>query len=378
MIQKAEPILSGCTVLELAGVLAGPSVGMFLAELGARIIKIENPATDGDVTRSWKLPTEPKQDKQSSYFNSINWGKESLFLDLKSSSGRNTLFNLIEDCDIILTSYKPGDAGKLGLTYEDCKQWKPDIIYASITGYGEDDHRTAYDALIQAESGFMHLNREPDGQPLKMPVAMMDILTAHHLKELILIAWIQRLKSGEGALVETSLFEAAVSSLTNQAGAWLYAGTDPEPMGSEHPHIYPYGCSFNTADGRSIILAVGNDTQFNHLCDILDISHLSFDNRFATNQSRSVNRDELRSHLEDAFSKQHRASILIKKLHAKRVPAGVIRTVKEAIESYQNRFPIHQDEHDTSKIGIPNLAGSINSQRASKKLSGVIVHDNNS
>ena len=350
-------ILDGMRVVELAAVLAGPSVGMFLAELGAEVIKIEHPGTQGDVTRSWQLTGEKPDGGRSSYFNSVNWGKTSLLLDVTRETDRLQLEAHIRKADIVLVSFKPGDAEKLGLTYEAMKSLKPDIIYASLTGFGPDDSRTAYDALLQAETGFMYLNREPDGKPMKMPVALIDILAAHHLKELVLCAVIHRLKTGEGSHVETSLFEAAVSSLANQAGSWLYAGAEPEPMGSGHPHIYPYGNSFTTGDGRDIVLAVGNNVQFRNLCNVLGDETIAADSRFSSNPARSANRTELESRLSKLFQKVEESGVLIEKLHEKRVPAGMVKKVSEAITLYQQRFTMHK--HDGMR-GIPQLAGLAN------------------
>ncbi len=358
-------ILSGMKVVEMAAVLAGPSVGMFLAELGAEVIKIEHPGTQGDVTRSWRIKGEEVTEGRSSYFSSVNWGKTSLVLDVTKPGDRKRLEDEIRKADIILVSFKPGDAEKLSLTYEEIKSLNPDIIYAAITGFGPDDTRTAYDALLQAEAGFMHLNREPGAKPMKMPVALIDILAAHHLKELVLAAVINKLKTGEGSYVETSLFEAAVSSLANQAGSWLYAGVEPEPMGSEHPHIYPYGCSFTTGDQREIVLAIGNDAQFKKLCGLLGDASLGENESFATNPARSANREELRPKLEKLFSRVEDASSFIKQLQEFGIPAGMVKTVSEAITLYTERFSVHNDD---GWKGIPQLTGRVKNHRVSKPL----------
>lgn len=350
----------------MAAVLAGPSVGMFLAELGAEVIKIEHPGTQGDVTRSWRIKGEQVSDGRSSYFNSVNWGKTSLVLDVTESDDRKRLENEIRKADIILVSFKPGDAEKLQLTYEEIKALKSDIIYAAITGFGPGDPRTAYDALLQAEAGFMHLNREPGAKPMKMPVALIDILAAHHLKELVLLAVINKLKTGDGCHVETSLYEAAVSSLANQAGSWLYAGVEPEPMGSEHPHIFPYGCSFTTGDEREIVLAIGNDAQFIKLCALLGDTSLGENELYTTNPARSANREELRPKLEKLFSRVEDASSFMKQLQEFGIPAGMVKTVSEAITLYEERFFVHEDD---GLKGIPQLTGKVNRQRVPNPLS---------
>src|SRR5882672_8972514 len=175
-------MLQDLKVLELASVLAGPSVGQFFAELGAEVIKIENPKIGGDVTRGWKIPDEPTDDR-SAYFCSCNWGKKSVALDLTLSKDLEVVKKLSARADIIIASYKPGDAEKLGVAYEQLITINQQLIYGQISGYGSDDDRVGYDAVIQAETGFMDLNGEKDGPPTKMPVALIDILAAHQLKE---------------------------------------------------------------------------------------------------------------------------------------------------------------------------------------------------
>jgi crotonobetainyl-CoA:carnitine CoA-transferase CaiB-like acyl-CoA transferase len=199
--------LEGLKVLELASVLAGPSVGMFFAELGATVYKIENVTTQGDVTRKWKLPKEDSETDISGYFSSVNWGKLSFAVDLCHEEGLNIIYSLAEQCDIVLVSYKPGDAEKLRVDYNSLKKFNEKIIYSHITGYGLDNPRAGFDAIIQAESGFTYMNGEPDGPPTKMPVALMDILAAHQLKEAILLALYYREVSGKGQYIETSLFQ---------------------------------------------------------------------------------------------------------------------------------------------------------------------------
>jgi crotonobetainyl-CoA:carnitine CoA-transferase CaiB-like acyl-CoA transferase len=361
--------LSDLNVIEFAGVLAGPSAGMFLAEAGAEVLKIEPPGR-GDVTRSWRLSCEPAAEKESrsSYFNSINWGKQSLEMDVKAPENRDRLRGLVSAADIALLSFKPGDAEKLGLSYETLSAWNPGLIYASISGYGPQDERLAYDALIQAESGFMHLNRRPETPPEKMPVALIDVLAAHHLKELILLALIQKIKTGRGAEVDVSLFEVAVSSLTNQASAWLSAGAELLPMGSEHPHIFPYGGRFRTADQREIVLAVGSDAQFVRLCHALGDDALAQNPRFARNTDRSTNREELRPELQRLFSGVADAELFLASLHAAKVPAALIRRVSEAVQQYETQFMMHSGAADGFR-GLPQLCGRINGKPAARPLS---------
>lgn len=319
-------------VIELASVLAGPSVGQFFAELGAEVIKIENLRMGGDVTRSWKSPAEPADDDRSAYFACCNWGKKSVAMDLTEPQQRDMLYRLIRTADVMITSYKPGDAVKLGVDFSSILRINPRIIYGEITGYGSGDDRVGYDAVLQAEAGFMSINGEPNGGPLKMPVALIDVLAAHQLKEGLLLALMARMKDDRGRFVSVSLFDAAVASLVNQATNWLVAGQVPVRQGSSHPNIAPYGDYFSTADGKQILLAVGSDRQFADLCDILGHPDWAHRREFATNVNRVANRDELRLLLAGQFVKRD-ADGLLKTFRDRKIPAGLIRNIQEVLES---------------------------------------------
>jgi crotonobetainyl-CoA:carnitine CoA-transferase CaiB-like acyl-CoA transferase len=285
--------LKDIRVLELANVLAGPSVGVALAELGATVIKVENLLTCGDVTRTWKLQTEDKDTDISGYFSCVNWGKKSISIDISTEEGLNIIYSLTRICDIILVSYKPGDAEKLKVDYNTLCKWNNRIIYAQVTGYGLNNPRAGYDAIIQAESGFTLINGEQDGQPEKMPVALMDILAGHQLKEAVLLALFTRERSGKGSYVETSLIKSGVAALANQAANWLVGGTIPGRMGSDHPNIVPYGTIYYTSDRKPVVLAIGNDKQFADLCTILGNPGIATDEKFSKNFYRVNNRVEL-------------------------------------------------------------------------------------
>jgi crotonobetainyl-CoA:carnitine CoA-transferase CaiB-like acyl-CoA transferase len=315
-------------VIELASVLAGPSVGQFLAELGATVVKIEAPV--GDVTRSWKGVGEQTDDR-SAYFCSVNWGKKSVVMDLTRPAGTRQLHGLVEEADIVLASYKPGDAEKLRVDYKTLSAINPRIIYGMITGYGSGNPRVGYDAIIQAEAGFMSMNGEPLGPSLKMPVALVDVLAAHHLKEGILIALLNRGRTGKGDCVAVSLIEAALSSLVNQGTNWLVAGKVPVKQGSSHPNIAPYGDVFTTKDGRDLLLAVGSDRQFQDLCVLLDIGALGVDAKFSTNVARVENRLELNSILQARVG-QYDSEALMDNIHGAKIPAGFIQNVQQALE----------------------------------------------
>lgn len=321
-------------VIELATVLAGPAVGQFFAELGAEVWKIEPPG--GDVTRGWRIGGEAADSDPSTYFACANLGKRSVCLDLRDETAREQLFHALETADVLLTNYRPGAEARLGLDSAALTARFPRLIQGAITGYGSASDRAGYDAVVQAESGFMHLNREPDGQPLKMPVALIDLLAAHQLKQGLLWALYQRGLDGKGRRVEVSLIEAAVSALANQATAWLLAGNEPQPLGSEHPNLYPYGALFATADGAQIMLAVGSDRQFAQLCERLGVAELAADPRFAANTGRVRHRDELRPLLSAALQVQD-ADDLLAWCRQRAVPAGRVLRVSEAIAQAEAR-----------------------------------------
>jgi len=325
-------ILENTLAIELASVLAGPSVGQFLSELGVRIIKIENPES-GDITRTWKLSSEEENSDISTYFSTVNWGKEPLPLNLKDKNGLKKLYQLVEKADFIITSFKPGDAQKLGVDYKTLSGINSKTIYAAITGFGEDVNRVGYDAIIQAESGFMSMNGNEASGPLKMPVALMDILAAHQLKEAILCAYIHKLKTGKGNYVTVSLLDAAISSLANQANNYLMGKTIPKQMGNEHPNIFPYGSIFYCKDGKGIMLAVGNDRQFNMLCKILKVDSLIRDKRFSTNSFRVKNREILRPLLHEAIQK-YDIDFLTEKFLAANIPFGSVNSLDAVFKSY--------------------------------------------
>ena len=346
-------IFSGITVLELASVLAGPAVGQFFAELGADVVKIENHKAGGDVTRSWKVQGEGSSDV-SSYFSSVNWGKRSMGIDLSEPSGQELVFQMVGKADFVIASFKPGGARRLRMDYDTLRSINPAIVYGSITGYGQEDPRVGYDAIIQAEAGFMSMNAEPDGHPMKMPVALMDILAAHHLKEALLLAYIRRQKTGEGAEVSVSLFDAAVASLANQGANYLVTGHPPRATGSLHPNIAPYGESFDCADGKSILLAIGNDSQFARLCSILGIPKIAAEPMFLTNQDRLQNRTLLSAYLSEAMRQADSAGFL-EECRKQGVPAGAIRTVDEALSDPQVQFLTDGDLR-----GIPTFTANRN------------------
>lgn len=335
-------ILENTLAIELASVLAGPSVGQFLSELGVKVIKVENPE-NGDITRTWKLSSEKESGDISTYFATVNWGKKSLLLNLKDKNDLKQLYQLITKADFIIASFKPGDAKKLGVDYKTLIGINPKLIYAAITGFGEDVKRVGYDAIIQAESGFMSMNGTKESSPLKMPVALMDILAAHQLKEAILCAYIHRLKTGEGNYVSVSLLDAAISSLANQANNYLMGGKVPKQMGNEHPNIFPYGSIFNSKDEVGVLLAIGNDRQFQSLCKILKVDALAKDERFSTNSFRVENRETLRPLLKEAFKKYEIIFLTTQFLEAN-IPFGRINSLDTVFKCYPSKNLVLENE----------------------------------
>ncbi len=316
-------LFSQLTVVELASVLAGPAVGMFFSELGARVIKVENARTGGDVTRRWHTPGQDATLSDSPYYHSINYGKEVHLLDLTTASAREQVYAWVAEADIVVSNFRPEAAGKLGMDYAALRHHRANLIYAELSGYGPTDDRPAFDIVLQAETGFLHMTGHAGQAPARMPVALIDLLAAHQLKEGILAALWNRERTGAGACLHVSLYDAAVSSLANQAANWLMAGHAPERMGSQHPNIAPYGDLLRCADGQEVVLAVGSDQQFKDLCEVLALPKLADDARFATNAARVANRAALLQPLQEAVTAYDRPTLL-RLLQSKVIPAGAI------------------------------------------------------
>ena len=328
-------IFKDLIVVEFASVLAGPAVGMFFAELGAQVIKIENARQQGDVTRSWKLKGENAKEKISSYYASINWGKTSLQLDLTQKEGLQTAKKWIARADVLISNFKQGSAEKLGLAYHQLKTEFPGLIYAQLEAFGvHAPNRLAYDVILQAEAGYISMTGTSLEQPAKLPIALIDVLAAHQLKEGILVAMIQKMKTGNGALVRASLFDAAIASLVNQASGHLMTGHLPVPMGTQHPNIAPYGDIFWSKDELPLILAIGSQGQFEKLLEVLNLSQLSDDPRFVTNQVRLQNRKALVDLLQEKIGSLERSAFL-SNCHQKGIPAAAIKNLQEVFQDPQ-------------------------------------------
>jgi crotonobetainyl-CoA:carnitine CoA-transferase CaiB-like acyl-CoA transferase len=336
-------------VIELANVLAGPAVGMFFAELGAEVIKVENIKTNGDITRSWKLPSENQNLSISAYYSSINWNKKNLAVDLNQHNEKQKIYDLITDADIVISNYKPGDDIKLGMDYETLKKINQSLIYANITGFGDNSSRTAYDLVLQAETGYMFMNGTTESGPIKMPVALIDILAAHQLKEGVLIALIKKLKTGKGSKVSVSLYDSAIASLANQASNWLMANHNQEASGSLHPNIAPYGEIYITADKKMIVLAIGNNKQFEQLCFLLNIEKDKLTSDFSENTDRVKNRHQLNKILQNTIT-NFSSEKLMSDFIAHNVPAGIIKSVKEVFEDPKAKSLILSEQHENMLV----------------------------
>ncbi len=353
---KRNKYFQGIKVVEFASVLAGPAVGMFFAELGADVIKIEN-KNGGDLTRHWKTANE--NSKTSSYFHSVNWKKKSFFLDLLNETDLALAFNHISEADIVLVNFKEGDAKKFNLESNYLHTKFPKLIIGEIIGYPNSD-RVAYDAVLQAETGFMSMNGNADSGPMKMPIAFIDLFAAHQLKEGILLAMLQKNKNDIGAIVTVSLFESAIASLANQASNYLNNQQTPKLLGSLHPNIAPYGEVMHTKDDKQIVLAIGSDQQFYRLCKLLDMESLASDENYRSNLQRVKNRISLNEKLKIIFSNLN-ADMILSQFDIHKIPAGKINNLQQVFEDENAKKMILQqlEEDQTISKRVSTIAFNI-------------------
>ncbi|PVA09810.1 CoA transferase [Pelagivirga sediminicola] len=326
----SDPALTGIRVLDLSRVLAGPSCTQTLADLGAEVWKIENPAA-GDDTRGW-MP--PELDGESTYFMCCNRSKKSVAIDLKSPEGQQTLRRLAAKADVLVENFRSGALAAFGLDPETLAKVNPRLIYCSVSGYGRSGPRAdegGYDFTIQAESGLMAITGQPDGAPMKLGVAISDLVTGMNAVQAILAAIIARERTGRGQHLDIALFDSAVALLANVASGYLQTGRQSPRYGNAHATVVPYQL-FGTADG-TLALACGNDGQFRALCkDVLGLPDLPDDPRYTRNRERVNNRDTLIPILEAAFQTRDTADWLTD-LKAAKVPGGKVRTVSEVFTS---------------------------------------------
>ncbi|MFN3829092.1 MAG: CaiB/BaiF CoA transferase family protein [Tepidimonas ignava] len=286
--------LAGVRVLDLSRVLAGPWASQILADYGADVLKVERPGA-GDDTRAWGPPWWGEGPaRQSAYFICANRGKRSVAIDITQPEGIAQVRALAAQADVLLENYKVGQLAKYGLDAASLTALNPRLVYCSITGYGQNGplaHKAGYDFAIQAEGGLMSITGQPDGEPLKVGVAVVDLMTGLYATTAILAALHERQHTGRGRVLDVALFDVQVAMLANQAANQLVGGVTPRRLGNAHPNIVPYQ-AFATADGH-LVLAVGNDAQFARFCEVAGHPELAQDPRFATNPARVQHRDEL-------------------------------------------------------------------------------------
>ena len=318
--------LDGVRIADFSRVLAGPYATMLLAALGAEVVKVERPG-GGDDTRAWGPPW---REGESTYFLGVNRNKRSAALDLRTDEGRAHAFALAARADVVVENFAPGAMERFGLGYADIRAANPSVVYASITGFGRGEGAglPGYDLLVQAVGGLMSVTGPGPGEPTKVGVALVDVITGLHAAFGITAALRHREATGEGQRVEVNLLSSLLSALVNQASGYVAGGVVPQIMGNRHPSIAPYEV-FHTAD-RPLVLAVGNDGQFAKLCGVLGRPEWAADERYAANPSRVAHRAELFADL-DAVLRTRPADAWFAQLSAAGVPAGPINDVAGAV-----------------------------------------------
>jgi crotonobetainyl-CoA:carnitine CoA-transferase CaiB-like acyl-CoA transferase len=328
--QARQPALHGIRILDLSRVLAGPWCTMTLGDLGADVIKIENPK-GGDDTRTWGPAFAGGE---SAYYLCTNRNKRSVAIDMATPEGQRTLRELAVQCDVVVENFKAGTLARYGLDYESLRSLRPDLIYCSISGYGRSSplaDRAGYDYVAQAEAGLMSITGEPDGQPMKVGVAVADLFTGMYAVQAILAAIIARRNDGQGQLIDLALFDCQLAMLANVASAQLVSGQEPVRFGNAHASVVPYQL-LPTADS-DIVLAVGNDRQFKILCEqVLERPEIAADPHYATNVARLQHRETLIPLLKHAL-RTRSAAEWQRRLASTGIPTGTVRTVGEALRS---------------------------------------------
>lgn len=329
--------LAGIRVIELARVLAGPWAGQMLADLGADVIKVENPE-GGDDTRAWGPPFVTGKDGENlsaAYYHSTNRNKRSITVDFRTKEGQEIVHRLVRTADVVIENFKVGGLEKYGLDYKSLAPENPKLVYCSITGFGQDGPyaaRAGYDYIVQGMSGFMSVTGAPDGEPMKAGVAIADIFTGIYAVTAIQAALIHVMKTGKGQQIDMALLDVQSAVMANQNMNYLVSGTAPTRLGNAHPNITPYEV-IETADGH-MILAIGNDGQFQRFCALLGMADLASDERFATNKSRVKFRGELRPLILER-SRKWMKSDLLAACEENGVPAGPINSIAETFDDPQ-------------------------------------------
>jgi crotonobetainyl-CoA:carnitine CoA-transferase CaiB-like acyl-CoA transferase len=330
--------LAGLRVLDLSRVLAGPWASQILGDLGAEVIKIEQPGK-GDDTRSWGPPFLDDNSGDSAYYLACNRNKRALAVDLATPEGSAIVRRLALASDIVIENFRAGGLAKFGLDHASLLRDKPSLIYCSITGFGQDGpyrDRGGYDFLIQGMSGLMSVTGRPDGEPgagpLKSGIPVSDLFTGLYAVVSILSSLNDKVKSGMGQHLDCSLFDVQVSLLTNQASNYLNGGVIPRRLGNQHPNVVPYQ-DFETKDG-SILVALGNDRQFRDFCGLLGRQDLAQDPMFASSAKRSVHREPLVMELQRSI-RGWKSNVLLTAMEAAHLPGGPVNSVEKALSDQQ-------------------------------------------
>jgi crotonobetainyl-CoA:carnitine CoA-transferase CaiB-like acyl-CoA transferase len=359
--------LAGFRILDLSRILAGPWASQMLADLGAEVIKIERPVT-GDDTRSWGPPYMPDEAGQATteaaYFHATNRGKFSVCIDISSRQGQELIANLVARCDVLIENFKVGGLKQYGLDFDSLKRINPKLVYCSITGFGQTGpyaERAGYDFMIQAMGGLMSVTGEPGGQPMKVGVALADVMTGLYAANAIQAALIHQLRSGEGQYIDLALLDVQVATLANQAMNYLAGGNNPQRLGNAHPNIVPYQ-AFQTRDGY-LILAIGNDAQFKRFCELAGHPDLASDERYRKNSDRVKNRHSLIPQLIDIMLSQDSDRWLVQ-LNAHGIPGGPVNHIEAVFADPQVRHRGMQFELKHATAG--RVASVANPIRLSK------------
>ena len=331
--------LANVKVLDLSRILAGPTATQLLGDLGADVIKIENPATGGDDTRGWGPPFVEDENGEatdlSAYFMSANRNKKSVAIDITSVIGQTQIRQLAAQSDILIENFKPGGLRKYGLDHETILKANPRLVYCSISGFGQtgpNASKPGYDLMAQGYGGIMSLTGVPDGEPMKVGVGVADVMCGMYAATGILAALVHRDRTGEGQHIDLSLVDAQIAWLINEGVNYLTTGEVPVRQGNGHPNIAPYQV-FAVADGN-VIIAVGNDAQFQRFVDWLDAPQLAEDTRFATNPARLENREALIELLKPLIT-VHSVQSVLDGLEARSIPVGPINQLDAVFASDQ-------------------------------------------
>ncbi len=330
--------LKGIKVIDLSRILAGPWASQMLADFGAQVIKIERP-NKGDDTRYWGPPfikeKTSTQPPQAAYFHSTNRNKQSIAIDIQHKTGQQIIKDLVKNADVFIENFKVGALAKYGLDYPKLKLLNPNLIYCSITGFGQtgpSSERAGYDAMIQGEGGLMSITGMANGEPMKAGVALTDIMTGLYCSNAILAALMARNHIDKGQYIDIALLDVQVATLANQGLNYLATGNNPKRQGNAHPNIVPYQ-TFNTSDGI-IMLAIGNDTQFRKFCQFVERPELADNPNFQTNEQRVINRESLIEHLSKILLSQPTVW-WVNELEILDIPCGPINTLQEVFNHSQ-------------------------------------------